>query len=88
MRLQRLKNQAMNIYSRLQVRAGHVLASDTLHVPSPCVSVCVVHPKDGLCEGCLRTLDEVAAWGQMQSDQQRQVWQRIQVRCTDRLQKS
>jgi len=85
MRLQRIKNQAMNIYSRLQVRAGHVLASDTLHVPSPCVSVCVVNAKDGLCEGCLRTLDEVAAWGQMQSEQQRQVWRRIQVRCAERL---
>ncbi len=31
--------------------------------PSPCVNICVMHPRAGLCVGCLRTLDEIAAWG-------------------------
>nr|NDG60814.1 DUF1289 domain-containing protein [Betaproteobacteria bacterium] len=30
---------------------------------SPCVSVCRMDPLRQLCEGCLRTLDEIAAWG-------------------------
>lgn len=30
-------------------------------VPSPCIGVCTVGD-DGLCDGCLRTLDEIARW--------------------------
>ena len=75
----------MSALSRLQLKAEQVLASDSAHVPSPCVSVCVVHPTLGLCEGCLRNIEEIGAWGQMHSAQQRQVWQRIQVRCAERL---
>lgn len=32
-------------------------------VRSPCISICRIDPGTGLCEGCLRTLDEIAAWG-------------------------
>jgi len=32
------------------------------HVPSPCVSVCVMDAASGICAGCYRTLDEIAAW--------------------------
>ena len=76
----------MSLLSRLQLRADQVLASDDPFVPSPCVSVCVVHPIEGVCEGCLRSLDEIGAWGQMQSAQQREVWQQIKLRSTKRLQ--
>jgi hypothetical protein len=75
----------MSALSRLQLKAEQVLASDSVHVPSPCVSVCVVHPTLGLCEGCLRNIEEIGAWGQMPSAQQRQVWQQIQQRCAQRL---
>jgi len=75
----------MSLITRLQLKAGEVLASDSAHVPSPCVSVCVVHPTLGLCEGCLRNIEEIGAWGQMPSAQQRQVWQHIQQRCAQRL---
>lgn len=71
----------MSAITRLKDRAQQVLASDSVHVPSPCVSICVVNPNTGLCEGCLRTLNEVAAWGQLPSAQQREVWQLIQARC-------
>jgi predicted Fe-S protein YdhL (DUF1289 family) len=49
-------------------------------VPSPCISVCVVSPVSRLCEGCHRTLDEIAAWPEMTSVQKRMVWHRIQQR--------
>ena len=75
----------MSLITRLQLKAEQVLASDSVPVPSPCVSVCVVHPTLGLCEGCLRNIDEIGAWGQMPSEQQRQVWQHIQQRCAQRL---
>jgi predicted Fe-S protein YdhL (DUF1289 family) len=32
---------------------------------SPCVKVCVMDPQRGVCLGCCRTLDEIAAWGSM-----------------------
>ena len=38
---------------------------------SPCVKVCQMDPRRGLCLGCRRTLDEIARWGAM-SDQERE----------------
>ncbi|MCP5037811.1 MAG: DUF1289 domain-containing protein [Rhodobacteraceae bacterium] len=32
---------------------------------SPCQSLCIMHPEAGLCIGCLRTADEIAAWRDM-----------------------
>jgi len=29
---------------------------------SPCVGVCTIDAASGYCEGCLRTLGEIAAW--------------------------
>lgn len=29
---------------------------------SPCIGVCRIDTATGLCEGCLRTIDEIAAW--------------------------
>jgi predicted Fe-S protein YdhL (DUF1289 family) len=40
---------------------------------SPCIGVCVVDPGTGLCEGCSRTLDEVAAWGSASVDERREI---------------
>lgn len=31
-------------------------------VASPCINVCRMSEATGLCEGCLRTVDEIAAW--------------------------
>jgi predicted Fe-S protein YdhL (DUF1289 family) len=34
-------------------------------VLSPCCQICVIDPASGLCEGCGRTLDEIAGWAMM-----------------------
>jgi predicted Fe-S protein YdhL (DUF1289 family) len=34
---------------------------------SPCTGVCTLR-EDGLCEGCLRSADEIAAWPCMDDD--------------------
>lgn len=34
-------------------------------ISSPCIKLCVIDRLSGLCEGCARTLDEVARWGSM-----------------------
>jgi predicted Fe-S protein YdhL (DUF1289 family) len=40
---------------------------------SPCVDVCIMDPERGLCQGCLRTLDEIARWGQMTEREREEV---------------
>ncbi|HRD75094.1 MAG TPA: DUF1289 domain-containing protein [Hyphomicrobiaceae bacterium] len=32
---------------------------------SPCVNVCVIDPVSGLCQGCFRTLAEIATWASL-----------------------
>ncbi|MCC8991154.1 MAG: DUF1289 domain-containing protein [Streptococcus sp.] len=38
------------------------------HIPSfpdplsPCIGVCVINPQTQWCDGCFRTLDEIAGW--------------------------
>lgn len=53
-------------------------------VASPCNSVCKMDPRSGWCLGCLRTIDEIAAWSSLSEearhavldrlDERRQVW--------------
>lgn len=40
---------------------------------SPCISLCRMDPATGWCEGCLRTIDEIAAWGQIDDAQRQEV---------------
>lgn len=47
-----------------------VFCTAQMTVPSPCINVCVMDKASGLCQGCLRTLDEITAWGRA-SDPQR-----------------
>ncbi len=48
--------------------------------PSPCINVCRMHEASGLCEGCLRTIDEIASWSALDDDAKRAVWDAIEVR--------
>lgn len=43
------------------------------HVPSPCISVCTMDDASGLCVGCFRTLDEIAAWSALDAAARRGV---------------
>jgi predicted Fe-S protein YdhL (DUF1289 family) len=64
----------------LAERARQVSADATDDVPSPCISVCRMDAQGELCLGCLRTLDEIAAWGRMADTEKREVWQQIAIR--------
>jgi predicted Fe-S protein YdhL (DUF1289 family) len=46
-------------------------------VPSPCIGVCRIDEATGLCAGCLRTLDEIAAWFTLDDDARQAVWRAI-----------
>ena len=51
-------------------------------VPSPCMSVCRVDAQTGWCEGCRRTLEEVADWGRLDDGGKRVIWALIEQRLT------
>jgi predicted Fe-S protein YdhL (DUF1289 family) len=55
-------------------------APSTSLIPSPCISVCRMNPRTGWCEGCFRTLDEIAAWGSMSDRDKRVVWKLLPAR--------
>ncbi|SNS11037.1 hypothetical protein SAMN06265795_10166 [Noviherbaspirillum humi] len=49
-------------------------------VPSPCINICRMDERTGLCQGCQRTIDEIAAWGMASEDEKRAVWRAIERR--------
>ena len=49
-------------------------------VPSPCISLCEMDGPTGLCRGCLRTIDEIVAWGSASDDMKRAIWGEIRRR--------
>ncbi len=49
-------------------------------VRSPCIKVCELDPRTGLCTGCLRTGDEIAAWADAGDVQRRAILRRIEER--------
>lgn len=40
---------------------------------SPCVDICVIHPRERLCTGCLRTIDEITAWARFSEDERQAI---------------
>jgi len=49
-------------------------------VPSPCINVCRMNPQTGLCEGCYRTIDEIAQWSSASNEVKRAIWIEIRRR--------
>lgn len=49
-------------------------------VPSPCVGVCRMQATTGLCQGCWRTLEEIAGWSRADDAYKRAVWAEIERR--------
>ena len=49
-------------------------------IPSPCIDICRIDASTGWCEGCQRTLDEIAAWGALDDAAKRAVWEQLAQR--------
>ncbi len=54
--------------------------AQAMATPSPCINICRMDPANGWCEGCLRTIDEIAAWSTLDDDAKRAVWDAIETR--------
>ena len=50
-------------------------------VASPCIAICTINAQSQLCDGCLRTLDEIAEWSDMDNAARREVWVLIAQRA-------
>ncbi len=53
-------------------------------VASPCVNVCRMNAFTGYCEGCLRTIDEIANWSACSDRAKRAVLARLPARKAGR----
>jgi len=51
--------------------------------PSPCVGVCRLQPRSGLCLGCGRSGDEIAAWRDLGDDRRAEVWRLLPGRMAE-----
>ena len=61
---------------------GAAAAQIVSPVPSPCRSVCKMDAASGYCEGCLRTIQEIAGWSQSDDTERRRVWALLPARVT------
>ena len=54
-------------------------------VPSPCNSICRMDEATGWCQGCARTLPEIAAWAGLNEADKRRVWALLPERLGQRM---
>ena len=50
-------------------------------IASPCVKLCVVHPDERICVGCLRSIDEISQWSRMTHDERAAVMAELSERA-------
>jgi predicted Fe-S protein YdhL (DUF1289 family) len=51
---------------------------------SPCIQICVIDPASGLCEGCGRTLAEIADWSRLSEAERLAIMARLPQRMRSR----
>jgi hypothetical protein len=47
---------------------------------TPCISVCIVNKHTGLCEGCGRSVPEIARWASMTPAERRRIMSELPAR--------
>ena len=59
----------------------------TVHqtITSPCINVCQMNPATGWCEGCLRSIEEITAWGRLNESQRMAICADLPHRRTSAL---
>ena len=50
-------------------------------IASPCVKLCVVHPEERICVGCLRSIDEISGWSRMTHEERASVMAELPERA-------
>ena len=50
---------------------------------SPCVKICQMDPRRGLCLGCARTLEEIARWASLTDEERDRIMAELPSRRSD-----
>ncbi len=50
-------------------------------VESPCIQICVVHPEERICTGCLRSIDEITRWSKMDASERTAIMEDLPSRA-------
>lgn len=53
-------------------------------LPSPCIGICRIKPSARFCEGCFRTIDEIASWRAVDESARGAIWIVIRQRYAER----
>lgn len=53
-------------------------------ISTPCIKICVIDPASRLCEGCGRTLTEIAQWGRLSEPERQAIMAGLPKRLADR----
>ena len=51
-------------------------------IESPCIKICTLDARSGLCLGCGRTIDEIARWAGMSSAERSRIMVELPTRRT------
>lgn len=49
-------------------------------VSTPCIKICTMDPRAGICAGCGRTLEEIARWGGMAESERLRIMELLSAR--------
>ncbi|MCE9599351.1 MAG: DUF1289 domain-containing protein [Spirochaetia bacterium] len=49
-------------------------------IESPCIDVCIMDDYNGMCRGCLRTLEEIENWSRLSDPEKSQLIELIEER--------
>lgn len=53
-------------------------------IETPCVKICTLDARAGLCLGCGRTIDEIARWTVLSADERRRIMAELPRRLAER----
>jgi predicted Fe-S protein YdhL (DUF1289 family) len=54
-----------------------------MSIETPCIAVCMIDPRTGLCYGCGRTLPEIARWHRIDGAERLAIMQRLPARMAE-----
>ena len=54
-----------------------------MSIATPCIAVCMIDPKSGLCFGCGRTLPEIARWHRIDNAERRAIMELLPARMAE-----
>ncbi len=53
-------------------------------IETPCIKICTLDARQGLCLGCARTIDEIARWSTMSASERTRVMSELPARLAAR----